>query len=298
MVEYLTSERTNPNSICEVKSVPDYENLQYYFSFGELGLENNRIQFPKTIFFDEQSSKIYITEGRPAARISVYTNNGYLITSFKHHKMIYPWGITNNEDNIYVTDTHADSVFLFMQDGMSCNIKKVGKFYGRGENQFSYPKSIAVCKLGNVYIADEYNHRIQVMDSNLNYLRTISDTFLRRPIDLQIRSSEIYVLCRVNRECIHVFSHGGEKLYNWKIEETANRVPKTDFFCMDARNNILMNDKNDLHIYTRQGKHLQCQIQFDSTPEDSLQSQGITISNDLRLMSISLCTKYGVKVFL
>ena len=157
MVEYSTSDCANSNFFCKPmgfkeENVPDYENVKLYSSFGELGLEKNRLKFPKTIFFDEEFSHIYITEGRPAARISVFTNKGYFMTSFKHHNMKYPWGITKNKENIYVTDTHADSVFLFMQDGRSCKIKKVGKFYGSGENQFAYPKSIAVSKLGNVYI--------------------------------------------------------------------------------------------------------------------------------------------------
>ena len=133
------------------------------------------------------------------------------------------------------------------------------------------------------------------MDLNLNYIRTISDTLVRRPIHLEIRSSEIYVLCRVNREYIYVFSLRGEKLYNWKIEETANQVPKTVFFCMDARNSIVMNDKNNLHIFTREGGHLKYPFLNESITEES---QGITISKDLRLMLISPCTKYGVKILL
>ena len=289
MVEYS-------NPICKVKSVPDYENLQFNFSFGELELERNRIECPKSIFFDEQWSQIFITEGRPAGRISVFTHNGYFITSFKHHKMVYPWGITKSNDNIYVTDTHADSVFLFSQDGRSCNVKKVGKSYGRGKNQLSYPKGIAVCKLGNVFIADEYNHRVQVMDSDLNYIRTISDTFLRRPIHLQLKSSKLFVLCRVNRECIRVYSHQGEKLYNWKLGEIGTQMPKANFFCMDAMNSILMCSKNELHVYTREGKHLQCQFPFKSTSEESLQPEGITISRDLKLMLISPSTEHGIKV--
>ena len=205
MFENLIMEYANFQNIVSKKDF-----LQKQYSFGEVGTGIN-IQSPKSIVTDEEMSQIYLTEGMLAPRILVFTNSGYLITSFKHKQMKYPWGIAKNKDNIYVTDTHADAVFLFKQDERICKIIKIGKNYGSGIDQFSYPKSIAVCKKGNVYIADEYNHRVQVMDCNLNYIRTISDPVdkLYRPIDLRVTFDKVYVLCRLDRNKLHVFSHMG-----------------------------------------------------------------------------------------
>jgi DNA-binding beta-propeller fold protein YncE len=42
--------------------------------------------------------------------------------------------------------------------------------HGTGDGQFDNPHGIAVDSRGNVYVADAYNHRIQVFDSNGAFL--------------------------------------------------------------------------------------------------------------------------------
>ena len=41
---------------------------------------------------------------------------------------------------------------------------------GNGDGQFYYPHGVAVDSSGNVYVADEKNHRIQKFDSNGTFL--------------------------------------------------------------------------------------------------------------------------------
>ena len=43
--------------------------------------------------------------------------------------------------------------------------------FGSGEGQFNYPKGMAVDEKGRVYVADSYNHRVQVFDANGRFLR-------------------------------------------------------------------------------------------------------------------------------
>ena len=273
-------------------------NYQLNYSFGELGYGNNRVQSPKSIFIDEEMSQIYVTEGRVAPRILVFTYSGYLITCFKHKTMKYPWGITKNKDNIYVTDTHTDAVFLFKQNERVCGVIKVGQFYGSGDNQFSYPKSIAISKNGNVYIVDEYNHRIQVMDCDLNYIRTISDPInkIYRPIDLKVSSEEVYVLCRLNRKHLNVFSHAGDRLSCRNIQNEDDRTRKCCFFCLDMGDNVIMCDEKNIHVYTSEGENLQFPLPNELVEEITIQFQGITFSNGLGIVLLSTGSRYGVHV--
>ena len=273
-------------------------NYELKYSFGEIGSGNNRVQSPKSIFIDEEMSHIYVTEGRVAPRILVFTYSGSLITCFKHETMKYPWGIAKNKDNIYVTDTHTDAVFLFKQNERVCDIIKVGQFYGSGDNQFSYPKSIAVCKNGNVYIADEFNHRIQVMNCDLKYIKTISDPVdkLYRPIDLKVTSEEVYVLCRLDRKHLNVFSHGGDRLSCRNIQNEDDRTIKCCFFCLDTGDNVIMNDEEKIHVYTSEEEHLQFSLPNELVEEMTIQFQGITVSNGLGIVLITTGSRYTVHV--
>ncbi len=78
----------------------------------------------------------------------------------------------DDQDNIYITDGYANSRIIKLdKDGNW--IKWVGT-HGSGVNQFNVPHSIAYAD-GKLYVADRNNDRIQVYDTDLNYLKTISD---------------------------------------------------------------------------------------------------------------------------
>ena len=273
-------------------------NYQLKYSFGELGAGNNRVESPKSIFVDEEMSKIYVTEGRVAPRILVFTCSGYLITCFKHKTMKYPWGIAKNKDNIYVTDTHSDAVFLFKQNERVCDVIKVGQFYGSGDNQFSYPKGIAVCKNGNVYIADEYNHRVQVMDCDLKYIRSISDPIdkLYRPIGLKVTSEEVYVLCRLDRKHLNVFTLTGDRLSCRKVQNENDNSRKCCFFCLDKGDNVLMSDEKKIHIYTSEGEDLPFSLPKELIEETTIQFHGITVLSGMGILLLSTGSRYSVHV--
>ena len=79
-----------------------------------------------------------------------------------------PTGITtDDEDNIYVAC--VDQIKKFSCD---CQfVKSVGQS-GRREGEFVSPDGLAHYT-GHIYVCDTLNHRIQVLDTDLNYVRTI-----------------------------------------------------------------------------------------------------------------------------
>jgi tripartite motif-containing protein 71 len=82
--------------------------------------------------------------------------------------------------NIIVTDGYGNNrVVLFSKDGKF--IKQVGKGTGgpadkgTGPGEWTLPHKLAVDADENLYIIDRENHRLQVFDKNLNYLREIKN---------------------------------------------------------------------------------------------------------------------------
>ncbi len=72
------------------------------------------------------------------------------------------------QGNIFVSDGYGNNrVVKFSKDGRF--LKQVGaQKAGNGRDQFNLPHGIAVDAKGNVYVADRSNHRIQVLDNDLN----------------------------------------------------------------------------------------------------------------------------------
>lgn len=106
----------------------------------------------------------------------------------------------DSQGNIFVSDGYGNSrVVKISPDGHW--LKMVGTF-GKGQDQFNTPHSIAVDSQNNVYVADRGNFRIQVYDDNLNFVKSI--TGIGAP----------WALCVTNTSPQYMFSGDGNgKLY-------------------------------------------------------------------------------------
>jgi len=78
----------------------------------------------------------------------------------------------DSDDNVFVTDGYGNSRVVKIAPGGHW-LKWVGT-WGTGPNQFNIVHSIAVDPQDRVYAADRNNHRIQVYDDNLIFLKSIT----------------------------------------------------------------------------------------------------------------------------
>ncbi|MBZ5659432.1 MAG: 6-bladed beta-propeller [Acidobacteriia bacterium] len=76
------------------------------------------------------------------------------------------------QENIYISDGYGNSRIVKIAPGGKW-LKEVGT-YGTGQDQFRTPHGIAADDKGNIYVADRGNRRIQVYDSELNFVKTIT----------------------------------------------------------------------------------------------------------------------------
>jgi hypothetical protein len=76
----------------------------------------------------------------------------------------------DSKGNIYVSDGYGNSRIVKITAGGHW-LKTVGT-YGKGQDQFIIPHSVAMDTQDNLYVADRNNSRIQVYDTDLNYKTT------------------------------------------------------------------------------------------------------------------------------
>ena len=123
--------------------------------------------------------------------------------------------------------TADDKGFLYVTDSSHTVVKldengrfvKAGGTKGAGKNQFSGPDGIVFSKhTGYVYVSDTYNHRIQVLTQDLDYVKSFkvpgatgTNDALCKGIAVDEDSGEVYGAV-FNQNCIRVFSADGEAL--------------------------------------------------------------------------------------
>ncbi len=139
---------------------------------------------------------VYITDPGNH-RIQKFTSDGVFVLSFGTFNE--PTGIAINEnDQLYVVDSKNNRIQKFSSSG-----EYLSQFGSRGslDGQFVFEvhdqdfAGIVTDSLGNIYVADPGNVRIQKFDSNGNYLSTLgSGEFIYEVIGLAVDASDnLYV---------------------------------------------------------------------------------------------------------
>ncbi len=118
--------------------------------------------------------------------------------------------------NIVVTDGYGNNrVVMFSKDGKL--IKQVGKGSGgpqdkgTGDGEWILPHKLATDADDNLYIIDRENHRIQVFDRNLNYLRQLANKDWN-PWDIGISR-------RGNDGLAFIADHAGERVHKISLKD-------------------------------------------------------------------------------
>ena len=77
---------------------------------------------------------------------------------------------TNSQNQMIVTELYSSCVSVFSPEGMM-----VHSFGSRGTNDglFKYPKGVTVDNVGNIYVVDNNNHRIQKFKSDGKFIQSV-----------------------------------------------------------------------------------------------------------------------------
>lgn len=181
-----------------------------------------------------------------------------------------PMDIALGPDNtIYVVNRSYES----RSDGTRINLFILGdegeeyvtEFggYGEGPGQFIWPMSIALDSDTNVYVSDEYLHRITVFDRDGNYVghwgvHGSGDGELDRPAGLAIRDDVLYVVDSRNHR-VQKFTLDGRYISQFGGLGSGPGEFNTPWgICLDQEDNIFVADwRNDrIQSFSKDGEWL------------------------------------------
>ena len=125
----------------------------------------------------------------------------------------HPTGIaTDGEGSVYVA-SHAHKVQKFNRCGEV--VKSVGKG-GRNVGEFDCPEGVRYHN-HQVYVCDTYNGRVQVFDSNLNFVQSFGQ--LKEPMDIDFDTQGNIYVVDYSKDQVLVFSEDGQYLRHFGQRE-------------------------------------------------------------------------------
>ena len=288
-----------------VVTVPDYKAMRPVVAVGKRGTAPGELHYPCAVAID-CSNRIFVTEGSPSqshgflnfhARISVFSERGDFLTCFSHQDMRFLWGIAIHRDNLYVTDVEVHFIFHFKIETDFPLVAKRGT-KGRIVGEFSYPRSLAVSNNGDVYVADDGNYRVQILNSSLLHPRTLTQQRIEHLEDIKLTADEVYVLC-LDNPCVHVFSHAGERLRSLVSRGYQMQVTCPYFFCLDSAKNIIISDweSHRIKIFTKEGNLLTTIGERGHQAGMFKYPTGLAITKELNLIVVSWNSNFGLQIF-
>ena len=148
----------------EVPAVPRYDEMRPIVAVGKKGNAPGELSHPWGVAIDANTNLIYVAE-EDSCRVSIFSETGEFINTFTHQDMRAPHGIAIHRDNLYVTDTGVHAVFQFK---IEVDMRLVAKLGSKGScmGQFDSPFGLTVSTNGDVFVADCYNNRIQILDDS------------------------------------------------------------------------------------------------------------------------------------
>ena len=285
----------------EQSGVPRYKDMRPIVAFGKEGKAPGRLWNPVGVAIDTNNNHVYVAEGQliptQFSRISVFSNAGLFIRCFTHFLLLAPQAIAVYRDNVYVANMGGPALFSFKMEPQTRLVAVIGG-EGNKDGEFDWPSQIAVSTNGDLYITDSNNHRIQVFNTYLQFVRKITHTSLHLPIDIKLADNSIYVLCEVS-PCIHVFSYAGEKIRSLITMGEQMQVIMPSSLCIDSRENIVISDMSgdNVKIFSKDGNLIQLLGETGHQVGKFRLPRGLALIDKQKLVVMSLNTKCRIQIF-
>eukprot|EP00128_Syssomonas_multiformis_P009295 Colp12_sorted_trinity150504_noHs@33248 len=175
---------------------------------------------PRCVTFDEQTGNLLIVDTH-GHRVRIVGQKGNVLGDLGEglpadKKLNFPHSVClDHKNQAVISNSARDRIQVLTLDNLP--VSTFG-MEGSGVGQFDSPMGIAIGPEGNVYVADMFNHRVQVFSRSFEFVRVIgceansADATLDGPVDVDVdEGGLVYVADRGNRR-IAVFSQDGKYL--------------------------------------------------------------------------------------
>ncbi|WP_244241805.1 6-bladed beta-propeller [Leptospira jelokensis] len=171
-----------------------------------------RFRNPVDITFDEDGN--FYVAGFDTSNVIKFNAAGNPIANWRGgitRKLDRPVSLVYHNQKIYIADFSRDEVLVFDLSGSF--LFSIGG-PGKGQGQFRGPSSICFDKMGNLYVADSGNGRIQKFNTKQQFVLEITglgNSKLINPSGITIEDQKIYVVDKDKLQVI-VFDGDGNTL--------------------------------------------------------------------------------------
>ena len=256
---------------------------------------------PGGVAINPATNHIYVAEGGLSpnfARVSIFSESGEYLNSYTHEHMESLHGIAIHGNNLYITDWVVHAVFHLKIEADFRLVARLGS-RGSGIGQFYSPRQLSISTIGDVYIADTNNNRIQILDCSLQPIREVTHPSMHEPCDVKLTMEEMYVFSRVDSPCVHVFTHTGHKIRSLITCGEGMQISAPSFFCIDSKKNLIISEcwGHQIKIFSNEGVLLHTigehghQVGMFNGP------QGLALTSNLSLVTVSYNNHCGLQIF-
>jgi tripartite motif-containing protein 71 len=186
-------------------------------SFGSAGSGDGQFSFAYGVTSDKFGNVFVADTGNN--RIQKFSNSGSFLTSFGNALLNSPVQLTTDSDgDVWVADSGSNKIRQFSNSGTllsSLGVPGTGwNGSGAGDGQLNRPTGVAFDSSGNVWVADEFNNRIQEFSQDGTFLSTFGsfgsgNDQLHHPIGIAIDSFDRVLVTDNNNYTAKAFSKDG-----------------------------------------------------------------------------------------
>ena len=164
--------------------------------WGVQGFVDRELTFPIGIALDENAN-IYVTDFG-VEQIKVFDKNGTFLRNWDVKEGVVRPGIVGiawGNNSVYITDKENHRILRYSPEGTL--LSEWGQ-EGVANGELDYPSGIAVDESGKVHVVDVNNQRIQIFDTEGNYLDSFASGIISEDswpmlYDIMFDSEKIYV---------------------------------------------------------------------------------------------------------
>ncbi|MEH2414521.1 scytonemin biosynthesis PEP-CTERM protein ScyF [Nostoc sp.] len=201
---------------------------QYIGAIGSGGKGAGQFDEPTTVDFNPVTGDLYAGDVYNN-RINQFDPQGKFIRSFANGEFtglipgrffFGPSGVTfDKAGNVYAGDFNGERILKFTPDGKQIGV--IGGTTGTALGEFQGVAGTRISPVsGNIFVADQYNNRVQVLDPNGKPLYTFGSAGsgpgqLLQPIGIEVDDQEnVYVADSINSR-VQVFDKNGKFLTSY-----------------------------------------------------------------------------------